>query len=225
MPIPPFHATLESRTLLQRPAVLVTARAELPTKHGKFDMYAFETADGRKLDDVAIVRGAVQGERAMPARVHSECLTGDVLGSNRCDCGEQLQLALRRFVENGQGILLYLRQEGRGIGIANKVHAYALQDRGWDTVDANRHLGFDDDLRSYETAAAILDALGVVSIELHTNNPRKLEGLRQAGVDVVHRVALQTVPRKENRRYLATKRDRSGHLLDLGQELADDPLE
>jgi GTP cyclohydrolase II len=218
MRIPPFNAAL--KLLPHRPLeVVVSAKAKLPTKHGDFDIYAFETVDGRRLDDVAVVKGDVAGHTEVPVRVHSECLTGDVLGSNRCDCGEQLQEALQRFAQGERGILLYLRQEGRGIGIANKVRAYALQDEGLDTVDANRHLGFDDDLRRYDLAGAMIAALGVASIELHTNNPKKVEGLREAGVDVVRRAGLQIAPRKENRFYLKTKRSRSGHLLDLdGQD-------
>jgi GTP cyclohydrolase II len=195
-------------------AVLVSARAKLPTHYGGLEICAFETEDGQALDDVAVVKGEVVGQAEVPVRVHSECLTGDVLGSLRCDCGDQLHEALRRFAGSQRGVLLYMRQEGRGIGIANKVQAYALQDQGLDTVEANLHLGFDDDLRRYDLAGAMLAALGVVSIELHTNNPKKLEGLREAGVAVVRRVALQVAPRDENRFYLATKRRRSGHLLD-----------
>jgi GTP cyclohydrolase II len=217
MRIPPFNAALK---LVPRrlPRVVVSARAKLPTKHGEFDIYAFETEDGRRLDDVAVVKGEVAGMAEVPVRVHSECLTGDVLGSNRCDCGEQLHEALQRFAQGERGILLYMRQEGRGIGIANKVRAYALQDEGLDTVDANRHLGFDDDLRRYDVAGAMLAALRPASIELHTNNPKKLDGLREAGVAVVRRVPLLVPPRDENRFYLDTKRSRSGHLLDPGLE-------
>jgi GTP cyclohydrolase II len=193
--------------------VRVSTRARLPTKHGDFEICAFEHEGGRALDDVAVVWGEVAGMAEVPVRVHSECLTGDVLGSIRCDCGEQLHEALRRFGQVERGILLYLRQEGRGIGIANKVRAYALQDAGLDTVDANRHLGFDDDLRRYDLAGAMLAALGVASIELHTNNPAKLEGLREAGVEVVRRVPLKVAVREENRTYLETKRRRLGHLL------------
>jgi GTP cyclohydrolase II len=220
MRIPPFNAALK---LLPRrlSRVVVSARAKLPTKHGDFDIVAFETEDGRRLDDVAVVNGAVAEKAEVPVRVHSECLTGDVLGSNRCDCGEQLHEALSRIAGSERGILLYMRQEGRGIGIANKVRAYALQDEGLDTVDANRHLGFDDDLRRYDVAGAMLVALGVASIELHTNNPKKVEGLREAGVAVVRRVPLLVPPRAENRFYLDTKRQRSGHLLDL--EPGDEP--
>lgn len=215
MRIPPFDAA----TLMVVPArmsmVSVIGKAKLPTKHGEFDIYAFETEDGRRLDDVAIVHGDVAGAAGVPVRMHSECLTGDVFGSNRCDCGEQLHVALRRFARSERGILLYLRQEGRGIGIANKVRAYALQDEGFDTVDANRHLGFDDDLRRYDLAGAMIAALEVESVELHTNNPKKVDGLRDAGIEVVRRVPLQVAPREQNRFYLTTKRNRSGHMLDL----------
>ena len=199
------------------PRISVSTRAKLPTKHGVFEIYAFETDAGRALDDVAVVRGEVAGHAEVPVRVHSECLTGDVLGSLRCDCGDQLHEALRRFGESERGVLLYMRQEGRGIGIANKVRAYALQDTGLDTVDANRHLGFDDDLRRYDVAGAMLAALGVASIELHTNNPKKVEGLREAGVEVARRRPLRVPPRDENRFYLETKRRRFGHLLGSGE--------
>jgi GTP cyclohydrolase II len=199
---------------MAHPRIQVSTRATLPTKHGVFDIVAFETAEGRGLDDVAVVKGEVAGQAEVPVRVHSECLTGDVLGSNRCDCGEQLHEALGRISASEHGILLYMRQEGRGIGIANKVRAYALQDEGLDTVDANRHLGFDDDLRRYDVAGAMLVALGVASVELHTNNAKKVDGLREAGVEVVRRVPLLVPPRAENRGYLDTKRQRLGHLLD-----------
>lgn len=224
MRIPPFNAAVElvpRRSL----AVRVIARAKLPTTHGEFELVAFETEDGRRLDDVAVVQGPVDGAAEVPVRVHSECLTGDVLGSMRCDCGEQLQEALGRIAAVPQGIVLYLRQEGRGIGIANKIRAYALQDQGLDTVDANRHLGFDDDLRRYDIAASMLQALGVASIELHTNNPAKVDGLREAGIEVVRRQPLQVVPREHNRHYLDTKRRRSGHLLDPQLEPEPDRAE
>lgn len=217
MRIPPFNAALK---LVPRrlPSVSVLARAKLPTKHGEFEIVAFETEDGHRLDDIAVVKGNVKEAVEIPVRVHSECLTGDVLGSVRCDCGEQLEEALKRIAHAEHGIILYMRQEGRGIGIANKVRAYALQDGGLDTVDANRHLGFDDDLRRYDVAAAMLSSLEVGSIELHTNNPNKVEGLREAGIEVTVRVPLQIAAREENRHYLATKRQRSGHLLDLDDD-------
>ena len=190
------------------------SRASLPTKHGDFEIVAFAASDGEQLRDIAIIKGDVASADVVPLRMHSECLTGDVFGSLRCDCGEQLHLALDRIAESECGVVLYLRQEGRGIGIANKVRAYALQDSGLDTVEANLHLGFDDDLRSYDTAAAMLHELGVRHVVLHTNNPRKVDGLRAAGIDVARREPIAITPRDENRFYLATKRERSGHLLE-----------
>ncbi|MEM6992918.1 MAG: GTP cyclohydrolase II [Myxococcota bacterium] len=190
------------------------SRAALPTKVGVFEIVAFAGSDGEQLRDVAIINGDINGDQVVPVRLHSECLTGDVFGSLRCDCGDQLEVAFERIAQGGVGIVLYLRQEGRGIGIANKVRAYELQDGGLDTVEANLHLGFDDDMRSYDTAAAMLHTLGVRRIELHTNNPRKVEGLRAAGIDVVRREPLEIEARDENRHYLATKRERSGHLLE-----------
>jgi len=194
-------------------AVNVFARARLPSRHGDFEVVSFIDEAGRTLDDVAIVRGALQGATEVPTRVHSECLTGDVFGSFRCDCRDQLELALVRIAEAPTGIILYLRQEGRGIGIAQKVRAYQLQEQGLDTVEANLHLGFDDDLRDYSVAAAMLHALGVASVALHTNNLRKIEGLRAGGVVVARREAIIAAERLENAGYLATKRDKSGHLL------------
>lgn len=192
------------------------SRAVLPTRHGAFVIVAFAWEDGRRLDDIALLRGDVadQGD-AVAVRMHSECLTGDVLGSLRCDCGDQLHEALQRLASRDSGVLLYLRQEGRGIGIANKIAAYSLQDRGLDTVEANLHLGFDDDLRRYDVAAAMLRCLEIRHIELHTNNPSKLEGLRREGIDVVRRIPLVASVREENRLYLNTKRLRSGHWLDI----------
>jgi GTP cyclohydrolase II len=193
------------------------ARGRLPTPHGEFVIVSFEGPNG-PLDDVALVQGTIDERRITPVRLHSECVTGDAFGSLRCDCGEQLSEALDRLANAECGVLLYMRQEGRGIGIANKVRAYALQDGGLDTVDANLHLGFDDDMRSYDVAAAMLRALGTERIELHTNNPGKVEGLRQAGIAVVSRASLEVPSRAENRFYLRTKRNRSGHLLAVGQD-------
>ncbi len=187
------------------------SRARLPTKTGHFSIVGFTQGDAQ-LDDIALIKGTLVSGQPTPVRIHSECLTGDVLGSLRCDCGDQLQLAMQRLEASQIGVLLYLRQEGRGIGIANKVRAYALQDGGLDTVDANLHLGFDDDLRTYDTAAAMLKALGVFDVELHTNNPRKVEGLRSAGLSVT-RTPLEIEPSPHNAEYLSTKRERSGHLL------------
>ncbi len=193
------------------------ARGRLPTTHGEFQIVSFQGPDG-PLDDVALVRGDVGANAVIPVRVHSECVTGDAFGSLRCDCGEQLHEALRRLATFERGVLLYMRQEGRGIGIAHKVQAYELQDGGLDTVEANLHLGFDDDMRSYEVAGAMLQELGARRIELHTNNPHKVEGLEGAGITVVKRLALEVPAREENKFYLDTKRDRSGHLMDSGSE-------
>ncbi len=150
----------------------------------------------------------------MPVRIHSECLTGDAIGSLRCDCRDQLEASLRQLAKVPYGILLYLRQEGRGIGLTNKIRAYALQDHGMDTVEANVALGFRDDERDYAIAAHMLDSLGVQSVRLMTNNPRKLDGLRELGVDVVDRIPLVMPANRYNRRYLSTKARKSGHLIE-----------
>jgi GTP cyclohydrolase II len=163
-------------------------------------------------EHVALVVGSFAGKPPL-VRLHSECLTGDVFGSLKCDCGPQLREALRIIRDEGGGVLLYLRQEGRGIGLANKIRAYALQDRGLDTVDANRRLGFADDERDYGHAAAILHGLGINRVRLLTNNPDKVAGLEAAGVEVAERVPHQMPANPHNAEYLATKRKRSGHLL------------
>lgn len=206
-------ATAGEASVLGNAFVSVVSRAKLPTRWGAFEIVAFENRQGARIDDVAVIRGDIASLDIVPVRLHSECLTGDVLGSLRCDCGEQLDLAMQRLGQADCGVLLYMRQEGRGIGIANKVEAYALQDGGMDTVEANLHLGFDDDLRSYGLAACMLRALGVRRISLHTNNPAKVEGLRSAGIDVGERVPLVVPARSENRSYLETKKRRSGHAL------------
>jgi len=161
---------------------------------------------------MAMVAGDPTAEDAL-VRVHSECLTGDVFGSKRCDCGEQLKKALQMIAENGNGILLYMRQEGRGIGLANKLRAYFLQDQGSDTVEANEKLGYPADLRDYGIGAQILADLGLTKIRLLTNNPRKMIGLQGYGLKIVERVPLETEPNDINRRYLETKRDKLHHLL------------
>lgn len=192
----------------------IFAQAELPTQFGTFTIVAFCCGD-RRIDDIALIRGDVRGKENIPTRLHSECLTGDVFHSLRCDCRQQLEAAQRHFAELDTAIILYMRQEGRGIGLANKVAAYRLQEQGLDTVDANVHLGFDDDLRSYDVAAAMIRALGVASIDLYTNNPRKIEGLKQCGIHVVGREPLIIEPNSHNDRYLRTKQERSGHLLNF----------
>jgi len=190
--------------------------AELPTRSGNFRAIAF-TPDAHGDEHLAIVRGDVRGARGVPVRIHSECLTGDVIGSLRCDCREQLQAALDTLGQMKSGVLLYLRQEGRGIGLTNKIRAYALQDHGHDTVEANHLLGFGDDERDYRVAAEMLREIGVKSVELMTNNPRKLQGLREAGVPVVSRIPLVMPANRFNASYLLTKQKRSGHLLGIGE--------
>ena len=188
------------------------ADAVLPSRFGEFTVTAFGP-DTHGKEHLALVRGDVRGRRDVPVRIHSECLTGDVLGSLRCDCRDQLIASLRSMGRKRHGVVLYLRQEGRGIGLTNKIRAYALQDLGHDTVDANRMLGFGDDERDYRAAAEMLRALGVESVRLMTNNPAKLLGLRQHGVPVTGRIPLVARPNPHNVRYLETKRSRAGHLL------------
>jgi len=184
----------------------------LPTAFGPFDLHLYRSLpDGQH--HLALVRGAPAKQPSALVRVHSECLTGDVFGSLRCDCGQQLQRALQRIAREGHGVLVYMRQEGRGIGLANKIHAYELQETGLDTVEANRKLGFEADLRDYGIGAQILSDLGLRRIRLMTNNPRKIVGLRGYGLKVVARVPI-VLPRSEfNARYLETKKKKLGHLL------------
>ena len=196
----------------RQPSVEILARARLPLEDmPPTQIVAFRASDDGQ-EHVALVVGAFGGKPPL-VRLHSECLTGDVFGSLKCDCGPQLQEALHIIGNAGGGVLLYLRQEGRGIGLANKIRAYSLQDRGLDTVDANRRLGFADDERDYGHAAAMLRALGIDRIRLLTNNPNKVRGLKAAGIEVAEQVAHQMPANPHNADYLATKRKRSGHLL------------
>lgn len=195
------------------------ADAMLPTRHGQFRIAVFQVAD---VEIAALFFGESANGSVPLVRLHSECLTGDTFGSLRCDCGEQLDAALARIARSGYGALLYLHQEGRGIGLANKIRAYALQDAGMDTVDANVALGLPVDGRDYRAAAAVLCSLGLSRVRLLTNNPVKCAALERCGVQILERVALVTPPNASNVSYLHTKADRMGHLLHLGGQ-AEDP--
>jgi 3,4-dihydroxy 2-butanone 4-phosphate synthase/GTP cyclohydrolase II len=195
------------------------AEARVPTKHGEFRAVSYRSIVDKD-QHVALVKGEINPDEPVLVRVHSECLTGDVFSSMRCDCGEQRDQALKAIEKEGKGIFLYMRQEGRGIGLHNKLRAYALQDDGYDTVDANLKLGFPPDLRHYGVGAQILVDLGVRKMKLLTNNPRKVIGLESHGLEIVEQVPIIASVNDENRRYLETKRTRMGHLIDL-ENLSD----
>ncbi|MFC2022816.1 bifunctional 3,4-dihydroxy-2-butanone-4-phosphate synthase/GTP cyclohydrolase II [Chloroflexota bacterium] len=190
------------------------AEAKLPTRYGEFTVIGYKS-DIDADEHLALVIGDICSEEPVLVRVHSECVTGDVFGSLRCDCGEQIGLAMQSIAEEGRGVFLYMRQEGRGIGFHNKLRAYALQDEGMDTVDANLSLGFDVDLRDYGIGAQILADLGLHEIRLLTNNPKKVIGLEGYGLEVVQTVPIITSPNRYNRRYLRTKQKKMGHLLEI----------
>jgi len=208
-----------------RVCVRIVAIADLPSRFGDFHVVAFyNNRDGK--EHAAFVHGDACFAEDVAVRLHSECLTGDAIGSLRCDCRDQLEAALRTLGQMDRGILLYLRQEGRGIGFINKIRAYGLQDHGYDTVEANIALGFRDDERDYSVAAHMLDSLKVKSIQLMTNNPRKIDGLTAHGIHVTGRIPLVIPPNEHNRFYLETKAEKSGHLIDFqGKEHLEEQLD
>jgi 3,4-dihydroxy 2-butanone 4-phosphate synthase/GTP cyclohydrolase II len=217
--IPLVHvADLIAYRLAHERVAQCVAETTLPTTVGTFRLRAYRRLGGEEID-LALVMGDVAGEEPVLVRLHSECLTGEVFGSQRCDCGPQLETAMARIAAEGRGVIVYLRQEGRGIGLLNKLLAYHLQDQGLDTVEANERLGCPADLRNYREAAIILRDLGVERIRLMTNNPRKVAALEDVGFAVVERVPLELPPTVHNHRYLRTKRDKLGHLV-LLHELA-----
>ena len=197
----------EKETLVER-----VVETKMPTRYGDFKMVGFiNKLNGEH--HVALVKGEINEKNEVLTRVHSECLTGDALGSKRCDCGEQYDAAMKRIAEEGCGILLYMRQEGRGIGLINKLKAYSIQDKGFDTVEANEMLGFPADMRSYDVAAAILKDLGVSKVNLMTNNPRKIDGLESYGIEIVNRVPIKMNHNEKNEFYLQTKKEKLVHML------------
>ena len=215
---PQVSAAVSAPAAIEDRAAIV-ASTTLPTRHGHFETHVFRSAAGRSDGDphelgrehVALVFGDVAGKHGVPVRVHSECLTSEVFGSLKCDCKEQLDAAMAEIARRGAGAVLYLRQEGRGIGLANKIRAYALQSDGHDTVDANRMLGLPDDARRYDVARDMLEALGVKSVRLMTNNPEKVNGLRALGVDVVGTLPVVVAATAHSAGYLEAKRLRMAH--------------
>lgn len=214
-PTPEFKSSGEQPK--EQPLIERSEDATVRTELGTFRMIAYRDQQG--LEHLAVVKGQLAGRRRVLCRVHSECLTGEVFHSRRCDCGPQLDLALRRIEEAGEGIVVYLRQEGRGIGLLNKIRAYALQDQGADTVEANEQLGFPSDMRRYDVAAAILRDLGVRSVVLMTNNPSKLIGLTEVNFPVEERVPHLAAFHEDNRHYMETKEEKMGHVYRGGPTL------
>ena len=209
---------LHSYRHTQRPAAVATvervAEARLPTEAGEFRIVGFRSLNSSE-EFVALVRGELRPERPTPVRIHSQCLTGDVFGSVKCDCGRQLRAAMELIVREGHGCVVYQLQEGRGIGIVNKIRAYALQDEGADTIEANERLGFAADLRRYEQCAEVVAALGLRRVRVMSDNPDKIRALRHAGLEVVERVRLEVEPHDSFTAYLKTKKEKMGHLINV----------
>jgi 3,4-dihydroxy 2-butanone 4-phosphate synthase/GTP cyclohydrolase II len=191
---------------------LKVAEAGLPTRFGAFRIFGFESPD-KSENVLALVTGNPSNDASALVRIHSQCLTGDVFGSARCDCGDQLHFAMKAISNNGSGILVYQLKEGRGIGLMNKLLAYELQDEGQDTVEANQHLGFEADHRNYDLCAAVLRYFGVTRVRLMSNNPRKFEGLESAGIAIVERIPIEIAPSDSTENYLRTKKAKLGHML------------
>ena len=196
------------------PSVVKAADAKLPTKYGEFRIAGYRSLTSDE-EFVVVYKGELRTDDALPVRIHSQCMTGDVFNSAKCDCGEQLDLAMERIAREGRGVIVYQQQEGRGIGIINKIRAYALQDQGADTIEANVQLGLDIDARRYEQCVEILRDLGLRRVKAMTNNPEKIQAMRQGGIEVAERVATEIEPSKDTQKYLSVKKFQMGHLLSL----------
>lgn len=193
--------------------IALVSQAHLPTIFGEFEIAVFQNNKDVK-EHLAIYRGNLDGAEEVPLRIHSQCQTGDIFGSLRCDCRQQLEYSLKKFSTMDRAVLLYLKQEGRGIGLANKIRAYHLQEQGLDTFEANQALGFPEDLRDYEIAAAMIQLMNIKSVVLYSNNPQKIDGLQKYGIKVVRREPVVIPPNEHNKNYLMTKKHKAGHLLD-----------